>query len=313
VSSPPPHRTPNPAQDQAPGRARSGPAPSAPLSPPDVPGLLRALLTADPVRPRVTWYGPEGERIELSAKVLDNWVAKSANLLVDELDTGPGSAVVVDLPGHWRTLAWLLAIWATGATAVLATAADPPAVPSLPTGRHPDVVLTLRPHVWVDTIASGTVTSGAAAPGGAAPGTAGSGAAAGAGTAVLAVALPALATRFPGDLTAGVVDTAAEVRGHGDVFVPVARPVPADPALVAADGAVTTHGDLLSAGARAVGTPGWGEGVRLLTGSGPDQALTWWLPALLRGGSLVLHHDLAGLDAGTRDRLVAQEGVRMIV
>lgn len=275
--------------------------PSAPSLPPDVPGLLRALLTADPGRPRVTWYGPDGERTELSAKVLDNWVAKSANLLVDELDAGPGSAVLVDLPGHWRTLAWLLAVWATGAAAVLPappptrapeTPAEPPTAPSLPAGLHPDAVLTDRPHRWSDGTARGGTSF--------------------AGASVLAVALPALATRFPGDLPPGALDTASAVRGQGDVFVPVVRPVPADPALVTADGAVIRHGELLAEAARGGRTPGGRAGVRLLTGSGPDQVLTGWLPALMLGGSLVLHHDLAGLDAVARDRLVAQERVDVL-
>ena len=51
----------------------------------DVPALLQQLL-ADPGRPRLTWYGPDAERVELSGKVLLNWVAKTANLLTDELD-----------------------------------------------------------------------------------------------------------------------------------------------------------------------------------------------------------------------------------
>jgi uncharacterized protein (TIGR03089 family) len=243
----------------------------------------------------VTWYGADGERIELSAKVLDNWVAKSANFLVDELDAGPGSAVLVDLPGHWRTLAWLLAIWATGGAAVVVSGTGQRAVPPLPAGLHPDAVLTARPRQW------------AGLP----------------GATLLAVALPALATRFTGDLPATAVDAATEVRGHGDVFVPLVRPVPADPALVTPDGTVTAYGDLLAtpatpataATATTAATTGrlsWRPGVRLLTGSGPDQVLTGWLPALLAGGSLVLHHDLPGLDAVDRDRLVAQEGIHAV-
>src|SRR3712207_5978996 len=87
--------------------------------PTDLPGLLDALLV-DPGRPRVTWYGPGGERIELSGKVLGNWVAKTANLLVDELDVEPGGTVGVDLPTHWRAVVWLLAGWAAGAQVVVA-------------------------------------------------------------------------------------------------------------------------------------------------------------------------------------------------
>ncbi len=83
----------------------------------DVPGLLAALQHSDPGRPRVTWYGVDGERIELSARVLANWVAKTANLLVDELDAA-GSTVRLALPGHWKTVVWALATWSVGAQLV---------------------------------------------------------------------------------------------------------------------------------------------------------------------------------------------------
>ncbi len=80
--------------------------------------VLTALLRSDPARPRVTFYDDStGERIELSGKVLANWVSKAANLLQDELEVGPGAVVRLHLPGqHWRTLYWALAIWSVGAT-----------------------------------------------------------------------------------------------------------------------------------------------------------------------------------------------------
>lgn len=78
-----------------------------------------APLRRDPGRPRLTWYGPDHERVELSGHVLDNWVTKTANLLVEELDAAPGSLVAVELPVHWRTVVWALAAWRTGATVVL--------------------------------------------------------------------------------------------------------------------------------------------------------------------------------------------------
>ncbi|MFV0462262.1 MAG: TIGR03089 family protein [Nostocoides sp.] len=82
--------------------------------------LLTALRTSDETRPRLTVYddtdGPSrGERIELSAKVLDNWVAKAANLLQEEFDAGPGTSVTLGLPPHWRTAYWALAAWSVGA------------------------------------------------------------------------------------------------------------------------------------------------------------------------------------------------------
>lgn len=84
-----------------------------------VPQLFDALLRLDPARPRLTWYGGQGERIELSARVLGNWVAKTANLLVEEFDAGPGATVQLELPAaHWKTLAIGLAVSAVGADVV---------------------------------------------------------------------------------------------------------------------------------------------------------------------------------------------------
>jgi uncharacterized protein (TIGR03089 family) len=91
---------------------------------PTPPDVLAAMLRSDPARPRVTCYddtpGPtQGERIELSAKVLANWTSKAANALQEEWDLGPGSTVRLALPPHWRSLYWALATWSIGATVVL--------------------------------------------------------------------------------------------------------------------------------------------------------------------------------------------------
>ena len=86
--------------------------------------LLAAARDRDPARPLLTHYDDStGERVELSATTLDNWVAKTANLLQDEFDVGPGSTVAVSLPVHWQAAAVLLGVWSCGA-AVLDTAAE---------------------------------------------------------------------------------------------------------------------------------------------------------------------------------------------
>ncbi len=70
-------------------------------------------------RPLVTWYGAEpGERVELSWKTFANWVAKTANLLVEELGVQPGDRVATLLPAHWQEPVVLVACWLAGATAV---------------------------------------------------------------------------------------------------------------------------------------------------------------------------------------------------
>jgi uncharacterized protein (TIGR03089 family) len=76
-------------------------------------------------KPFLTWYDDaRDQRVELSFKTFDNWVAKVANLLVDEFDAGPGDRVAVALGGHWQTAVVLAACWLAGAGVV---AVDPDA------------------------------------------------------------------------------------------------------------------------------------------------------------------------------------------
>ena len=87
--------------------------------------VLNPLLARDPMGPRITYYDDAtGERIELSAATLQNWVAKTANLLRDDLGAGPGTRVAVLLPAHWQTAAVLLGIWWVGAEVVATGPAD---------------------------------------------------------------------------------------------------------------------------------------------------------------------------------------------
>jgi uncharacterized protein (TIGR03089 family) len=78
--------------------------------------LLAAELSRDGTRPFVTYYNDRtGERVELSVATAANWVAKTANLLVDEFGVEPGDPVVVRLPLHWQAVVVLLAGWSAGA------------------------------------------------------------------------------------------------------------------------------------------------------------------------------------------------------
>ncbi|MDA0565973.1 TIGR03089 family protein [Streptomonospora sp. S1-112] len=89
--------------------------------------LWRSAVAADPARPFVTAYDPDtGGRVELSFATVDNWVAKTANMLVDGLGVEPGDRVALALPPHWQSLVWLLACFSTGATAVLGEAGEVP-------------------------------------------------------------------------------------------------------------------------------------------------------------------------------------------
>lgn len=176
---------------------------------------LATLIDAPALGPRpfLTWYGADGERIELSATVTANWVAKSVNLLVEELDAGPGTLVRLDLPPHWRTAVWALAAWRTGAGIVLA---DGPgsAVDDLPTAH---VLVTDRPQLET----TGTASSGD----------------------VLAQVLPSLARQFDGPLPPGAIDAARIVGGFADVIGWTQPLDPAAPAVLA-PGVTVRHDEL---------------------------------------------------------------------
>jgi uncharacterized protein (TIGR03089 family) len=248
-----------------------------PTNPRRAAGLAHVLsaLLSEPGHPRLTWYGPAGERIELSGAVLDNWVSKTTNLLVEELDAGPGTRVLLDLPPHWRTVVWALAAWRVGA-AVVTT--DGGSAQDGTVADDVDVVVSDRPGAL-------------ALPRGAA---------------VVAVALPALARRFDGDLPAGALDAAQSVMTYGDVigWAPVAEPD--RPAL-----GDLPHAALLAAAADAAPVP---DGSRTLLTVGDDRTTTaptllTVLGVLAEGGSVVLLRPEPGEDAARVERVVTTERV----
>jgi uncharacterized protein (TIGR03089 family) len=222
--------------------------------------LMTSLRSGNSTAPRLTWYGPDSERVELSGKVLDNWVAKTSNLLQDELDAEPGMRLALDLPAHWKGMVWALAAWQLGLETVL-------------DGGKADLLATARPEP-----------------------------AAGQYDAVVAVALPALAMRWAGDLPAGCLDYAAEVRSHGDVFMQHSEADPSACAIVARDGRRHSHQDLLDGFA----VP-HEEAVRLhIPGrDGLEAALANALGAWRRGGSVVMTHP----DVEPTGKLLAAERI----
>jgi uncharacterized protein (TIGR03089 family) len=79
--------------------------------------LLR--VAADPSQPLLTYYDlSTGERVELSTTTTANWVAKTSNFLVDELEAEPGTRIRIGLPTHWLSMVWILSAWNVGATVV---------------------------------------------------------------------------------------------------------------------------------------------------------------------------------------------------
>jgi uncharacterized protein (TIGR03089 family) len=87
--------------------------------------LFSDLLAREPARPFVTYYDEDsGERSELSAKSLANWVAKTHHLLIDELGLGVGDTALVAVPAHWISVPVLLGCLTAGLTLTPAGAAD---------------------------------------------------------------------------------------------------------------------------------------------------------------------------------------------
>ena len=161
--------------------------------------VLAEILRADPARPRVTFYedtpGPtQGERIELSGKVVANWISKAGNALQDEYDLGPGSVVHLSLPPHWRALYWAFAVWSVGGTVDLV--GGPTA--DLLICQDRDLAARLEPT----------------------PGD------------VVLVTLAALARVHNGPVPAGAMDEARELATYGDQFAARADPAPDDLALI---------------------------------------------------------------------------------
>jgi uncharacterized protein (TIGR03089 family) len=83
-------------------------------------------------KPFVTWYDDHrDERLELSYKTFDNWVAKTANLLVDELGAEPGDRVGALVDDHWQAPIVLAACWRAGLAVVALDPADTAPPPDL--------------------------------------------------------------------------------------------------------------------------------------------------------------------------------------
>jgi uncharacterized protein (TIGR03089 family) len=91
-----------------------------------VPRLLSDRLASDPGGPIITFYDDAtGERVELSTATLDNWIAKTANLLIDGLGLGPGDTASIDLPLHWQAAVAVLACACAGVDVIDGTKERP--------------------------------------------------------------------------------------------------------------------------------------------------------------------------------------------
>jgi uncharacterized protein (TIGR03089 family) len=192
--------------------------------------LLDAALRADPARPLLTYYDDAtGERTELSVATFANWVAKSANLLCDDLDAQPGGTLAVALPVHWQAAVVLQSAWAVGLE-VLTPAAD---------GTPPAADITVTSY---DAADAGLLAS----PGGE--------------LVVLGLGPLGLARADRPPPPGPALDFDREVHAHGDRFAPGSAPDPDRAALRTPDGAYAA-GDLTERARAQRGVP---AGRRLL-------------------------------------------------
>ncbi|MFM9371564.1 TIGR03089 family protein [Streptomyces sp. Da 82-17] len=239
--------------------------------------LLRSALAADPARPLVTFYDDAtGERVELSVATFANWVAKTANLLQDELNAEPGDRLALLLPAHWQTAVWLLACSSVGVLAdVGGAAADADLVVSGP-----------------DSLDAARACSGER----------------------VALALRPLGGRFP-QPPDGFMDYAVEVPSQGDRFAPYA-PVDADAPALAVDGVELTGAEVVRRALADAAELGLGPGGRLLTGRSYDtwEGLSAGLfAALAAGGSVVLCRNLEQVAEGGLEKRIESERVTLTV
>jgi uncharacterized protein (TIGR03089 family) len=168
---------------------------------PDTPAdLLPAALRADPAGPLLTFYDDAtGERVELSATTLSNWVAKTANLLQDDLGVQGGDRIGIVLPPHWQTAVALLACWAVGAEVRRRSVSEP--------------TLLVCEAQLAEVLAAPAVPEE-----------------------IVAFSLAPLGRGLSAPQP-GVVDYAADVLSHGDRFSPHGRLDPSAPALDGVTGA----------------------------------------------------------------------------
>ncbi len=233
---------------------------------------LAAALRTDPNRPLLTYYDEQtGERTELSATTLDNWVAKTANLLIDGAGLTADDPVGVLLPAHWQTAAVLLGCLSAGIP-VRTAAADgvEPVEVAFSTAARLAEARQLRP----------------------------------ADTYLLGLAPMAAPAR---DLPPGTTDFVVEVRAYGDRFVPGAPVDPDADALL--DPTPVSHRELVEQAVAAADTRKLRVGGRLIVAVDEDpDPVRWLLAPLAVGASVVLcrNADTARLaDIAATERVTA--------
>ena len=250
--------------------------------------LLAAAVRRNAAAPLLTAYDDAtGDRVELSGATLANWVAKTANLLQDEFDVGPGRTVAVALPVHWQTAAVLLAAWSCGAAVLDAAAEDDDGL------ADADVVLAARDRLPALEDALGADPAAE----------------------LLGLSLHPLGLGMT-DYVGPARDFALEVRAHGDFFSPWQAPDPAAPGLVTGGLTLALGGLVAAAGELADRLEIRPDDRVLVDADTAAEAgpVAWLLAPLVAGASIVLvrHPAAEGLPhRAATERVTATLGVRI--
>jgi uncharacterized protein (TIGR03089 family) len=237
----------------------------------DIASAWQRLIATKAAQPFLTYHDDTtGERVELSYATFGNWLAKTANLVQDDLLAGPGDRIVVSARPHWLTAVWLVAPLLTGAMV------DP----------------------WGEAKSAHTVIVGPQEQDLAAarecPGER------------LALSLLPLGRPFDA-VPDGFRDYSAEVRAFGDRFASFNPPQPDMDALVL-DGRTVTHGQLIeraAAPASAQGSSRLLVEIRKDRFTG-DELVDWLFGPLLNGAAIVL---VRGAEPERLDRIAEMERV----
>jgi uncharacterized protein (TIGR03089 family) len=234
-------------------------------------------------KPFVTWYDDHrDERVELSYKTFDNWVAKTANLLVDELGAEPGDRVGAALDGHWQAPIVLAGCWRAGLGVVVT---DPSGGRQAPSRTPRGLLAAFVREERLD--AAGMGLEG-----------------------VPLVALTAGLLGRPERDLGRALNFSRIVPSMGDVFEP--RPDPGGDALIAGADAATMA-DLLGRAAALAARVGLTDADRMLSGRPlltADGAAAGLLAPFLCGAGVVL---VSSLDPARFWRRVADERVAVAV
>lgn len=150
-------------------------------------------LAADMSSPRITSYDEvTGARMDFSGQTLENWVAKIANFLLEELDLSEQTPILIDLPTGWQPCVLALGALAAGVPWTLASSetadADTAAIFLAPEALDSPALVAVLAETSADLVA---VTSDAFGRG---------------------------VVETGGELTPGVIDFGPTVRFYGDHY-----------------------------------------------------------------------------------------------